>query len=150
MRLPLQIAGEVERLGRLILQGEVSYDEAVDALEVIALKDEHRLFARDILRRALRQQIRTWIQSHLAVADEEEDSRQQPLPFPDLRPLLEIAPGTFRHQNACTARDWNAVVTQAQTKADNAAGYLERVIRARDLAVAMLAGRPNATLADIS
>lgn len=133
MKVPRAIAAEVERVGRLILAGELSYDEAIDALEPFLDKEEHRLFLRDVKRRFLRTQIKNWITSHLAAADEDDQHGQQPLPFPDLPPIIEIAPGLFKHQNAMNdIRDWNAAVVQGQTKADNAAGYLERILRARD------------------
>lgn len=138
MKVPRAIAAEIERVGRLILAGELSYDEAIDALEPLLDKEEHRLFLRDVKRRFLRNQLKAWIAQHLATADEDEESGQQPLPFPDLPAILEIAPGTFRHQNVMTIKDWNAAVVQAETKAANAAGYLERVVRARDRAVELL------------
>jgi hypothetical protein len=138
MRVPKAIMFEIERVGRLILQGEITYDDAIDAIEPFLNKEEYRLFTQEILRRYIRNQIKAWISSQLAVAADDEETGQQTLPFPDLPALLEVSPGTFKHQNAMAIRDWNAAVVQAQTKAANAAGYLERVLRARDRALELL------------
>lgn len=133
MNVPRAIAAEIERVGRLILAGELSYDEAIDALEPFLDKEEHRLFLQYVKRRYLRNQIKHWITSHLATAAEDDQNGHQPLPFPELPPHIEIAPGTFKHQNMMSdIQYWDAAVVQAQTKADNAAGYLERIRRARD------------------
>lgn len=140
MNVPRVIMIEVERLGRLILAGEISYEDAIDALEPFLHKDEHRLLAQDIGRRWLRKQIKAWIASQVATAADDEENGQQPLPFPDLPAWLEIAPATRKHQNSMTIEDWNRAVVQADTKADNATGYAERVRRARDRAVELLQG----------
>lgn len=147
MNVPRVIIIEIERLGRLILAGEISYEDAIDALEPFLQKDEHRLLAQDIGRRWLRKQIKAWMASQLATAADDEETGQQPLPFPDLPALLEIAPGTFKHQNTMAIEDWNRALVQAETKATNAAGYLERVRRARDRAVELLGG--GRTFADV-
>jgi hypothetical protein len=138
MKVPRAIAAEIERVARLILAGELSYEEALDALEPFLNKEEYRLFTQEIHRRFLRGQIKAWISSQLAAADDDEKTGEQPLPFPDLPALLEVSPGTFKHQKVMAIRDWNAAVIQAEVKAANAAGYLERVVRARDRAVALL------------
>jgi len=138
MKVPRAIMFEIERLGRLISHGEITYEDALDALEPFLNKEEYRLFTQEIHRRFLRNQLKAWIQSQLTAADDEEENGQQPLPFPDLPALLEISPGTFKHQKVMNIRDWNAAVVQAETKAANAAGYLERVVRARDRAVELL------------
>lgn len=140
MRIPRAIMVEIERLGRLILEGEMTYEEALDALEPFLSKEEYRLLASEVHRRFFRGQLKTWIQSQVAVATDDEESGQSTLPFPDLPALLEIAVGTYRHQNAMTIKDWNAAVVQSETKATNAAGYAERVKRARDRAIEVLAG----------
>lgn len=140
MKVPRAIMLEIERLGRLILNGELTYEEALDALEPFLNKDEHRLFTQEIHRRFLRAQLKAWIASQVAIAADDEETGQGTLPFPDLPPWLEIAPATRKHQNAMTIKDWNGAVVQAETKASNAAGYLERIIRARDRAVALLHG----------
>lgn len=140
MKVPRAIMAEIERLGRLILEGEISYEEALDALEPFLDKEEYRLLASEVHRRFFRNQLKAWIQSQIAVAADDAESGQQPLPFPDLPALLEVSPGTFKHQNAMAVKDWNAAVRQAETKAANAAGYLERVLRARDRAVELLHG----------
>lgn len=132
-QIPRAIAAEVERVSRLVLAGELSYDEAIDALEPLLDKEEHRLFLRDVKRRFLRNQIKAWIMGHLSTAVEDDESGQQPLPFPDLPPHIEIAPGLFKHQNAMMdIKDWNAALVMAETKAANSAGHLERIRRARD------------------
>lgn len=140
MKVPRAIAAEIERVGRLILAGELSYEEGIDALEPFLAKEEYRLFVAEIHRRFLRNQIKAWISSQLAIAEDDEETGQQPLPFPDLPALLEIAPATFKHQKAMTIKDWNAAVVQAETKATNAAGNLERIMRARDWAMELLHG----------
>lgn len=140
MKIPRAIMFEIERLGRLILRGELTYEEALDALEPFLNKEEYRLFTQEVHRRYLRGQLKAWISSQLAISADDEESGQQPLPFPDLPALLEIAPGTFKHQNTMAIKDWNAAVVQAETKASNAAGYLERVLRARDRALEVLHG----------
>lgn len=140
MKVPYDIRREVERLGRLILAGTISYDDALDMLEPFLDKIEHKLFVSEVHRRFLRNQLKAWISSQLAIAADDEERGQQPLPFPDLPALLEISPGTFKHQNAMAIEDWNAAVRQAETKASNAAGYLERVVRARDRALELLHG----------
>src|SRR5882762_10817895 len=99
MKVPRAIVAEIERVGRLILTGELSYEEAIDALEPLLDKEEYRLLLRDVKRRFLRSQVKAWIARHLAAADEDDERGQLPLPFPDLPPLIEIAPGTFKHQN---------------------------------------------------
>lgn len=138
MKVPRAIKVEIERLSRLILLGELTYEDAIDALEPFLNKEEYRLFTQEIHRRFLRGQLKAWITSQLAIAADDEETGNQPLPFPDLPALLEISPATFKHQNAMTIRDWNAAVVQAETKAANAAGHLERVVRARDRAVELL------------
>lgn len=140
MKIPRAIKVEIERLGRLILNGEMSYEEALDALEPFLDKEEYRLFASEVHRRFLRAQLKAWIVSQVAVAAENEREGIQTLPFPDLPPLLEISVATYKHQNAMTIKDWDAAVVQARTKAENAAGYLERVERARDQALRILRG----------
>lgn len=139
MRVPKAIMVEIERLARLIVRGEISYDDAIDALEPFLNKEEYRLYTQEIHRRHLRNQLKAWVNAQTAIAADDEETGTQTLPFPDLPPILEISPGTFRHQNAMSIRDWNAAVVQAETKAANAAGYLERVVRARDRAVQLLA-----------
>lgn len=140
MKVPKRLMQEIERVGRLILSGEMTYEDGIDALEPFLSKDEYRLFTQDILRRYLRNQIKSWIAGQLASAEEDERSGQVPLPFPDLPALIEISPATFRHQNALTLKDWDAAVVQAKNKADNAAGHLERIVRARDRAYELLHG----------
>lgn len=140
MNVPRAIMFEIERLGRLILNSELTYEEALDSLEPFLEKEEHRLFRRWVHRHFLRRQLKAWVTSQIAVADDDERNGVQVLPFPDLPATLEISPGTFRHQNVMTLRDWDAAVRQAQTKADNATGYLERVLRARDRAAEILHG----------
>lgn len=148
MKVPKMIMFEIERVGRLILLGELTYDDAIDAIEPFLNKEEYRLFTQEIHRSFLRRQIKAWIASQVAAAENDEENGQQTLPFPDLPPLLEIAPGTWKHQNSMAIRDWNAAVVQAETKATNAAGYLERVRRARDRAVELLGG--GRTFADVA
>lgn len=133
MKVPRSIAAEIERVARLILAGELSYEEGIDALEPFLDKEENRLFLQDVKRRFLRNQIKKWITSQLSTVAEDDENGQQPLPFPDLPPHIEIAPGLFKHQNVMNEiRDWDAALLQAETKAGNAAGYLERIRRARD------------------
>jgi hypothetical protein len=133
VNVPRAILVEIERVGRLILAGELSYDEAIDALEPLLDKDEHRLFVRYLNRRYLRKQIKAWMNSHLATAAEDDESGQGTLPYPDLPAHIEIAPGLFKHQNAMNdIKDWDAALVQAEVKAANASGHVERVRRARE------------------
>lgn len=140
MKIPRALMIEIERLGRLIFQGEISYEEALDALEPFLHKEEYRLLTSEILRKFLRRQIKTWLTSQIATIAEDEESGQQPLWAADLPPYIEIAVATRKHQNAMTIKDWEAAVAQAQVKADNAAGYCERVVRAWERAVRELHG----------
>lgn len=78
MRTPHAIIAEVERVTRLLLAGQTSGEEGIDAVEPLLAKDEHRLFVVELHRKWIRGQIK------------------------------------------------------AQTKKDNAAGYCERIERARD------------------
>jgi hypothetical protein len=132
MKVPRAIMFEIERLARLILEAELSYEDAIDALEPFLSKEEYRLFTQEIHRRFLRNQLKAWISAHLATLADDEENGQQPLPFPELPAHIEIAPATFRHQRAMSEDDWNAAVIQAEVKANNALGYVERVRRARD------------------
>lgn len=142
MRLPVAIAAEIERVARRIMSGEVTYGEGADAVEVLLCKKEHRLFVAGIHRRWARNQIKAWIAAQVATAAGDGESGQAQLPFPELRALLEIAPGTFVHQRAMAMADWNAAVAQAETKELNACGFADRVRRARDRAAQLLAPSP--------
>lgn len=140
MKIPAAIMLEIERLSRLIHEGEISYEEAIDALEPFLEKEEFRFLRRFVHRRFLRNELSKCYASQIARIDEDDRTGTQPLPFPDLPATIEISPATFRHQNAMTLKDWDDAVRQAKNKADNAAGYLERILRAREQAAKMLKG----------
>lgn len=147
MKVPRKIQTEIERNARLIVKGDQSWEEGLDALEPLLGKEEYRLFLSEIIRRWCRNQMKAFIAGQIATAADDEENGQPQLPFPDLPAHLEIAPGTFKHQGAMAMKDWNAAVVQAETKALNATGFAERVRRARDRAGQLLAG--DQTLVDV-
>lgn len=140
MKIPTRIQIEIERLARLIAAGAISWDEAIDELEPFLEKTEYKLFVSWLHRRYLRSQIKNAIAALAGATGDDEEEGQQALPFPDLPAWIEIAPALKRHQNAMNLKDWDAAVVQAETKATNAQGHLERVRRARDRARELLHG----------
>lgn len=148
MRVPQKVLVAIEQNARLILKGESSYEEALDALEVLVEKEEHRLFRSWMLRSKLRAMLKSWIASQVAVAADDDVNGNQTLPFPDLPATLEIAVGRFVHQKCMTRHDWMATIVQYRTKAENAAGMAQRVERAAERALQLLTNDTQ-TLADI-
>jgi len=140
VRIPRAIMVEIERVGRLIFEGEMTWEEALDALEPFLYKEEYRLLTSDVLRRFLRKEIKAWLASQVRTAADDEETGQQPLWAPDLPPYIEIAVATRKHQNAMTIKDWEAAYNQAQVKADNAIGYRERIGQALERAKRELHG----------
>lgn len=153
VHVPPRISAEVEKQALLVLQGELSYEEAIDPIENLLEKEEYALFVRTIHRTWARSQMEHWIRAKRIAAlrsPTDEDVEQLPLPFPDLQPRVEIGIGRFVHQSVMTREEWDMAVHMAETKASNAAGHLERVIRARDTAIVMLDSKPGAkTLAEV-
>jgi hypothetical protein len=152
VKLPLPFPDEIERLGKLIVAQDISSDEAADDLEEQTFRREHAPLLHGIVHRFWKAQLKTWVIKYLSSLNDQEEealSGQAALPFPELAPKIEIAPGRFVHQNAMRRLDWKMAIVQAETKASNANGHVERIKRRAEQCFALLTN-DNMTTADIA
>lgn len=149
MRIPTWLATELDTLGRQVLGGDISRDEAAELIaDQIAARDEN--LAHRVIGGFARREIRSWVKSQLrgyyAAQDGEDETggRQLEL-FPALPRLLETSPGRFAHINAMTGADWDAALRQAEVKADNAGAYAKGIRRAYEQVRPLLDDGPLTT-----
>jgi hypothetical protein len=136
MRTPIWLRSELETLGRQVLGGDISRNDAADLL-ANAITSRDGDLAHQVLASYGRKEIRDWVKSQLRdyyAADEQAadtGDRQLEL-FPHLPRLLETSPGRFSHINSMTGPDWDAALRQAEVKADNAGAYAKGIRKAYD------------------
>lgn len=151
MRIPNWLQTELDSLGRKVLSGETSRDDAV-ALLTDEIFERDEVLVHDVTEDFSRKRLRDWVKSQLRTyyaEDVEENGPQQAELFPWLPRLLETSPGRFAHVNAMTGTDWDSALRQAEVKADNAASYAKAIKRAYDL-VRPLLTEDKLTTADIA
>lgn len=153
MRIPSWLRTELDTLGRQVLGGDISRDEAAGLLsDLIADRDEK--LAHEVLKVFSRRQLRDWVKSQLrgyyaAEENEAETGARQLELFPALPRLLETSPGRFAHINSMTGADWDAAMRQADVKADNAGSYAKAIRRAYE-EVRPLLDDDSLTTADVA
>jgi len=140
MKVPAEVQQKIAELGQRVLDDDAS---EVDIGEEGGtwLNKKQPVFALGVLSEWWRKRTRSWIysQTRLALGDGEDDTGQLALPFPELHPHIEIAPGTLKHQRMMTGRDWDnalAIYRNRRDQAEVAFRALERRYhQVRDLLV---------------
>ena len=142
MKVPTEVQHKVAELGARILDDDAS---EVDISEegALWLRERSPIFALTVLAEFWRRRTRSWVYSQVrtALAEDagEDEDGQLVLPFPELHPYLEIAPGLKKHQSVMTGRDWDNTIAIYRNRYDQAEIALRQVERryhqVRDLLV---------------
>jgi hypothetical protein len=140
MRIPTEVQEKIIELGHRVLDDDVS---EVDIGEEGAgwLNRAQPVFALAVLSEWWRRRTRSWVysQTRTALGMGEDDDGQLVLPFPELHPYLEIAPGLKKHQSVMTGRDWDNTIAIYRNRRDQAEVMFRQIERryhqVRDLLV---------------
>jgi hypothetical protein len=127
VRIPLEVQEKIVEMGTRVLSDDAS---EVDLGEECAvwLRERNPVFALIVLADWARKRIRSHVYAaaRAAVGDDGDNDGQLVLPFPELHPWLEIAPGRKCHQSAMTGRDWdNALAIYRNRKEQAEVSYRE-------------------------
>ncbi|HEY2300804.1 MAG TPA: hypothetical protein VGH66_02875 [Acidimicrobiales bacterium] len=121
MRIPLEVKEKIAELGARVLSDDAN---EVDIGEEGAgwLLRQMPVVARGVLAEWWRNRTRSWIysQTRVALSEDDDSDGQLVLPFPELHPYLEIAPGLKKHQSVMTGRDWDNTVAIYRNRRDQA------------------------------
>lgn len=129
MKIPRWFRTALAEQAPRLVAGDITRAEAIAAIKNSALDHEDE-FPEAIWTDFIDRQLSAWEKQHRPyVAD--ETSGQGDL-FPELPGWLETGIGKRTHQSVMTARDWDAGLKQAETKASNVTGYLDRYRAAYD------------------
>jgi hypothetical protein len=151
VKLPAEFAAEIEDLGKKVIAEDITRDDAAQTLSEMTQRKINRPLLEGIVFAFWRGRINSWIIGYLKMLTDDEREQAtgvRPL-FNWLPPLIEVAPGRFVHQNAMTAGDLRKAVIQAETKATNAKGFAERIIRLANAALPLMNDEAT-TLSDIA
>jgi hypothetical protein len=129
MKVPLSVQDKIADLGRTILEDDAS---EVDIGEDGArwLQKHNPAFALDVLAEWWRKRTRSWVygQTREALGDE-SGGEQLVLPFTELHPYLEVAPGVQKHQSVMTGRDWDNTLAIYRNRRDQAEVLFRQIER---------------------
>lgn len=130
VRLSTEILGKIAELGRKVIDDDgTDLDHAEDL--ALWLGKQHPIVVRELVADWGRKQIRGWIfrQTRENLSDPNPREEQQSLPFPELRPHLETAPGVLKHQRVMTGPDWDAALAIYRNRRDQAEISLRQLER---------------------
>jgi hypothetical protein len=120
VKVPTDVQVKIEELGKRALNEDAS---EVDLGEEGAgwLQKNQPLVALGILSEWFRGRVRSWVYSQTRGAlDGESEQEQLVLPFSELPPYIEIAPGMKKHQRMMTGRDWDNALAIYRNRRDQA------------------------------
>jgi hypothetical protein len=140
MKIPAEVQEKIVELGARVLDDDAS---EVDIGEEGGrwLRDRSPMFALAVLAEWWRRRTRSWIysQTRAVLSDDDDAGEQLALPFPELHPYLQIAPGLKKHQSVMTGRDWDNTLAIYRNRSEQAEVMFRQVERryhqVRDLLV---------------
>ncbi len=112
-----------------LMAGDITRAEAISAVKTRALAESDDL-AGTVWSDFIDRQLLVWEKQHRPTIADGEIAQGEL--FPELPGWLETGIGKRTHQSVMSARDWDAGLKQAETKADNVKGYLDRYRAAYD------------------
>lgn len=130
MKSPVWLKEQIAVEGRRAQERVITPDEATERITKQILDKDEGL-VRSIVYEYVGKKLRDWTTKYSRALYEDSAPGQLDM-FPELPRHVEVSPGRFADQAVMTARDWDNGLRQAQTKANNAGGYLQRYQEAYD------------------
>jgi hypothetical protein len=129
MRIPEVVLAKVAELGQAVIDDEGDYTDAgEDGARWI--QDHQPGFAFDVLEDWTRKQARSWVYDKTRRALAEVGAHENgTLPFPELHPHLEVAPGVLKHQSVMTAADWDHTLAIYRNRREQAEVLFRQIER---------------------
>lgn len=147
MKIPTDVLTKVAQLGKAVLENDGTDQDAGQRLAVWLLR-HHPVVIREIAADWGRKRVRGWIYQQTRAAMPNPDSdEQQLLPFAELHPHLEVAPGILKHQRVMTGPDWDAALAIYRNRREQADISLRLLEGAYDRVRPLLEG--ELTTADV-
>ncbi|HKV67856.1 MAG TPA: hypothetical protein VJN72_07190 [Gaiellales bacterium] len=149
MKVPSEVQAKIAELGQRVLADDASEFDIGEQGAGWLIRSQP-IFALGVLSEWWRKRTRQWIysQTRVALSEDDGDGEQLVLPFPELHPYLQIAPGTKKHQSVMTGRDWDNTLAIYRNRRDQAE-VLFRHIERRYHQVRDLLGDDELTTADV-
>jgi hypothetical protein len=125
MKTPTWFRAGLADQGPLVLQGDITEEEAADRLaDLIFAKNEG--LVRGIVVEFARRKVEGWTSSHQPATALVRDDGQTDL-FPGLPRKVEVSPGRFAAPAVMTGHDWDTALACAEAKEKNASGHAEKI-----------------------
>ena len=121
MKIPLEVTAKIAELGKQVLEDDAS-EVDIGEQGAVWLRDRQPVFALDLLADWWRKRTRVFVyaRTHDVLAEDGESDGQMTLPFAELHPYLEVAPGFKKHQSVMTGADWDNTLAIYRNRRDQA------------------------------
>jgi hypothetical protein len=148
IKIPAWLSDKIVELGMQVVADEISHQDAAEELAG-KIRADNGVVLMQILSDWSKNKIKVWIANKSRDHSQEREVAGQPrLPFEELPPHLEIAPGRLAHQNVMTGRDWDNALAIWKNRMVEAENSYKRFLRCYDAIRPLLTG--DVTTADVA
>jgi hypothetical protein len=129
VKVPEEVLVKIAELGQRVIDDD---DQITDAGHdgAVWLRDKKPVFALAVLEDWTRKQARSWIYGRTRAALADVGAHENgTLPFPELHPHLEVAPGVLKHQTVMTGADWDRTLAIYRNRREQAEVLFRQVER---------------------